>query len=156
MRKALNSVPWYKGTAFLHWAVLKVIASNVALFFQMRSVGSYKHVGVGEGRNALNCVTTVYGRYISTPSSVEGCANSPCHNGVPYFQMTSVESYKHVGEGEGRNALNHLTTYWNAKFFRWAVLKALRLVIVSNGIPYLQMRSVGSHSTSDLEREGMI
>ena len=33
-------------------------------------------------------------------------------------------------------------------------LKAVLPVIVSNGDPYLQMRSVGSHSTSGMEKEG--
>ena len=31
---------------------------------------------------------------------------------------------------------------------------AVRPVIASNGVPFLQMRSVGSHSSSDREREG--
>ena len=31
---------------------------------------------------------------------------------------------------------------------------AVRPVIVSNGVPFLQMRSVGSHSTSGREKEG--
>ena len=33
-------------------------------------------------------------------------------------------------------------------------MKALLLVIVSNGIPYLQMWSIGSHNTSEGEKEG--
>jgi hypothetical protein len=33
-------------------------------------------------------------------------------------------------------------------------MKAVRPVITSNGVPYLQMRSVGSHSTSGREKEG--
>ena len=33
-------------------------------------------------------------------------------------------------------------------------MKAVRLVIASNGVPYLQMRSVGSHSTLGMEKEG--
>ena len=33
-------------------------------------------------------------------------------------------------------------------------LKAVRKVIPSNGVCYLQMRSVGSHSTSGMENEG--
>ena len=32
---------------------------------------------------------------------------------------------------------------------------AMRPVIASNGVPYLQMRSVGSHSTSGREKEGI-
>ena len=31
---------------------------------------------------------------------------------------------------------------------------AVRPVIASNGVPFLQMRSVGSHSTSGREKEG--
>ena len=31
---------------------------------------------------------------------------------------------------------------------------AVQPVIVSNGVPFLQMRSVGSHSTSGREKEG--
>ena len=33
-------------------------------------------------------------------------------------------------------------------------MKTVRSVIVSNGAPYLRMRSVGSHSTSGMEKEG--
>ena len=33
-------------------------------------------------------------------------------------------------------------------------IKAVRPVIASNGVPYLQMRSVGSHSTSGRKKEG--
>ena len=33
-------------------------------------------------------------------------------------------------------------------------LKAVRPVIASNGVPFLQMRSVGSHSMSGREKEG--
>jgi hypothetical protein len=33
-------------------------------------------------------------------------------------------------------------------------MKTVRPVIASNGIPYLQMRSVGSHSTSGMEKDG--
>ena len=34
-------------------------------------------------------------------------------------------------------------------------MKALRPVVVSNGVPFLQMRYVGSHSTSGREKEGI-
>ena len=34
-------------------------------------------------------------------------------------------------------------------------MKAVRPVIASNGVPYLQMRSVGSYNTSGREKEGM-
>ena len=34
-------------------------------------------------------------------------------------------------------------------------MKAVRPVIASKAVPYLQMRSVGSHSTSGREKEGM-
>ena len=33
-------------------------------------------------------------------------------------------------------------------------MKAVQPIIASNGITYLQMRSVGSHSTSGIEKEG--
>ena len=33
-------------------------------------------------------------------------------------------------------------------------MKAVRPVIVSNGVPSLQMNSVGSHSTPGMEKEG--
>ena len=33
-------------------------------------------------------------------------------------------------------------------------MKALQPVIASNGVPYLLMRSVGSHSTLGMEKEG--
>ena len=33
-------------------------------------------------------------------------------------------------------------------------MKAVRPVIAANGVPYLQMRSIGSHSTSGREKEG--
>ena len=33
-------------------------------------------------------------------------------------------------------------------------MKAVRTVIASNRVPYIQMRSVGSHSTSGMEKEG--
>ena len=33
-------------------------------------------------------------------------------------------------------------------------MKAVRPVIASNGVPYPQMKSVGSHSTSGREKEG--
>jgi hypothetical protein len=32
-------------------------------------------------------------------------------------------------------------------------MKAVRLFIASNGVPYLQMRSVGSHIKSGIEKE---
>ena len=35
------------------------------------------------------------------------------------------------------------------------LLKAVRLVTISVGVPFLQMRSVGSHSTSGREKEGI-
>ena len=34
------------------------------------------------------------------------------------------------------------------------LMKAVRLIIASNGVPYLQMTSVGSHSASEREKEG--
>ena len=34
------------------------------------------------------------------------------------------------------------------------LMKAVRPFIVSNGVPYLQMRSIGSHSTSKREKKG--
>ena len=34
------------------------------------------------------------------------------------------------------------------------LMKAMRPAIASNGVPCLQMRSVGSHSSSGLEKEG--
>ena len=34
------------------------------------------------------------------------------------------------------------------------LMKAVQLVIDSNGVPYFQTRSVGSHSISDREKEG--
>ena len=33
-------------------------------------------------------------------------------------------------------------------------MKSVRLVIASNGVPYILMRSVGSHSRSEREKEG--
>ena len=33
-------------------------------------------------------------------------------------------------------------------------MKAMRPVIASNEVPYIQMRSVGSHSTSGMKKEG--
>jgi hypothetical protein len=33
-------------------------------------------------------------------------------------------------------------------------MKAVRAVISSNGVPYLQMRLMGSHSMSGMEKEG--
>jgi hypothetical protein len=33
-------------------------------------------------------------------------------------------------------------------------MKAVRTVFASNGVPYLQMRSVVSHNTSGREKEG--
>jgi hypothetical protein len=33
-------------------------------------------------------------------------------------------------------------------------MNSLRLIIASNGVTYLQLRSVGSHSTSTREKEG--
>jgi hypothetical protein len=35
------------------------------------------------------------------------------------------------------------------------LMKAVPPVMSLNGVPYLQMRSVGSHSTSGREKEGM-
>ena len=35
-----------------------------------------------------------------------------------------------------------------------SLMKAVWPLIASNGVPYLQMRSVGSHSTSGREKEG--
>ena len=32
-------------------------------------------------------------------------------------------------------------------------MKAVRIVVALNGVPYLQMRSVESHSTSAMEKE---
>ena len=34
-------------------------------------------------------------------------------------------------------------------------MKAVQPVIASNGVPYLLMRSIGSHSTSGKEKEGI-
>ena len=34
-------------------------------------------------------------------------------------------------------------------------MKAVRPIIASNGVPYLQMRSVGTHSTSGMEKKEM-
>ena len=34
------------------------------------------------------------------------------------------------------------------------LMKAVQSVIASNGVPYLKMRSVGSHSASGREKEG--
>ena len=34
------------------------------------------------------------------------------------------------------------------------LMKAVRLIIASNGVSYLQMTSVGSHSASEREKEG--
>ena len=35
------------------------------------------------------------------------------------------------------------------------LMKAVRLVIASNEVPFLQMKSIRSHSTSGSEKEGM-
>ena len=38
-------------------------------------------------------------------------------------------------------------------YARRPLMKALRPIIASNGVSYLQMRSLGSHSTSEMEKE---
>ena len=43
---------------------------------------------------------------------------------------------------------------WTNTSARRSSMKAVQPVIVSDGVPYLQMRSVGSHSTPGMEMEG--
>ena len=53
-----------------------------------------------------------------------------------------------------RKVINIIINYSNLVFMQSKNFGQVGQVVVSNGVPCLQMRSVGSHSTSGREKEG--